>query len=162
MGYASPPQATDYTGAAIIPTAMCSWGLKPLDATDDLARYRKLCWILASHNLLPAALQFTRTCRDAPQHYHVQVGGQGSSCGLLRSRLAGQYAWDWSCGVIRMALAATAVPQPADLVAAPPRSLRPPRTMGAHLQEPCSSCRAPICECSLAQGLPSTSRTRRR
>ena len=65
------------TGARIVPTHLCQWGLGPSD--DPAARYRKGQWNLVSPGLYIYALLLARRCQGGHQHAQLKGGVQGAS-----------------------------------------------------------------------------------
>ena len=65
------------TGARIVPTHLCQWGLGPSD--DPSSRYRKGQWNLVSPGLYVYALLLARRCQGGHQHTQLKGGVAGTS-----------------------------------------------------------------------------------
>ena len=72
------------TGARIVPTHLCQWGLGPSD--DPESRYRKGQWNLVSPGLYLYALLLARRCQGG--HRHTQLKGGVSGAAYPRTREA--------------------------------------------------------------------------
>lgn len=77
------------TGAMIVPTHLCEWGLAPSDDPDK--RYKKGQWNLVSPGLYAYALLLARRCGG--RHEHVQLKGPAPSGSYPRTREAQVYPW---------------------------------------------------------------------
>ena len=75
------------TGARIVPTHLCQWGLGPSD--DPEARYRKGQWNLVSPGLYIYALLLARRCQGG--HTHIQLKGGVRGASYPRTREAQVY-----------------------------------------------------------------------
>ena len=76
------------TGALIVPTHLCEWGLAPSDEPEK--RYKKGQWNLVSPGLYAYALLLARRCQG--RHHHVQLKGSAPSSSYPRTREAQAYA----------------------------------------------------------------------
>ena len=75
------------TGARIVPTHLCQWGLGPSD--DPESRYRKGQWNLVSPGLYLYALLLARRCQGG--HRHTQLKGGVTGASYPRTREAQTY-----------------------------------------------------------------------
>ena len=75
------------TGARIVPTHLCQWGLGPSD--DKSSRYKKGQWNLVSPGLYVYALLLARRCQGG--HSHTQLKGGVAGASYPRTREAQVY-----------------------------------------------------------------------